>query len=571
MPKALLYDRPYSELARAQRSKVIRRPALLLGPSPRPSLDDQPAIHLLFKNAMSSRSGGRACARNPQPSKRRPTPAPTRPAKRAASAKGAAPKAKPRPKKASVAAPAPALDLPKYEFRGRLRVILCGKSHQEERVAIEGAWCEKGSEQTCAFSRMFREDDDLASSDVAPPDGVWEGMMCVGNHASYNAKAQMMKDCLVLRFRASGPDTYALDGEGSNSVGTYKLTGEAKASDGGFDVTLERTYGLAPKLPPRRRSRAPPPAPKRASTRSSGETLADFDGNGGAKARLNGREYAAFWRKASGVDDLDVDAWVKREADAYREANNLGESERATRCAEHVYEKRRDLFEGQFANPVYVISDRLCHYLDARSERTATDVTAAATDEAPAPAPAAVTVASAPSAAAPSAGDAVAAMTDSFLGQAAAFALDGVVQDLSSDMSGVAAALLARSVPLSQLALGHLTLSCLDLCMLPVKVSVAGRTHLFHAAPLFSIGTHRANDVIVEDSAVASLHCVVLVLSRQIIVFGDFGEAGTRLVGDAVATARSPLVARRRDGARLRLGRDDAAPLVVISPLPGTA
>ena len=342
---------------------------------------------------------------------------------------------------------------------------------------------------------FWEDDDDLASSVVAPPDGVWGGYMKIGDLASYSSKRESQSyDRFMLRFRESGPGTYTLDGEGKAGTNTYKLTGEAKASDGGFNLTLTRIYGLAPSLPaaPRRRSKAPPPAPKRASTRSSGETLADFDGNGGAKARLNGREYAAFWRKASGVDDLDVDAWVKREADAYREANNLGESERATRCAEHVYEKRRDLFEGQFANPVYVISDRLCHYLDARSERTATDVTAAATDEAPAPAPAPAPVARAPPAAAPSAGDAVAATIDRFLGQAAAFALDGVVQDLSSDMSGVAAALLARSVPLSQLALGHLTLSCLDLCMLPVKVSVAGRTHLFHAPPGGSGGRARA-------------------------------------------------------------------------------
>ena len=456
--------------------------------------------------------------------------------------------------------------------------IVYGTHGERERIGIEGPWREKGSEEINAFMRLFPEGDDLASSEDPPLDScVWVGEMCVGPHTSYTSSARdIIKDRLVLRFRsaASEAGTFTLDGEGKAGANTYKLTGTAKASGGGFDVKLERTYCAAPKLPPapRRRSRAPPPASLRSSRGANNNVpLAAFNTNGGALVAARGQVGAAFWAKPSGVDGLNVDDLIKRDADAYRDENKWGKSERARRCAEHVYEKRRDLFEGQFANPVYVISDRLCHYLDARSERTATDVTAAATDEAPAPAPAAVTVASAPSAAAPSAGDAVAAMTDSFLGQAAAFALDGVVQDLSSDMSGVAAALLARSVPLSQLALGHLTLSCLDLCMLPVKVSVAGRTHLFHAAPLFSIGTHRANDVIVEDSAVASLHCVVLVLSRQIIVFGDFGEAGTRLVGDAVATARSPLVARRRDGARLRLGRDDAAPLVVISPLPGTA
>ena len=339
---------------------------------------------------MSSRS--RSGARNPQPSKKRPTPAPNRPAKRAAPAKGAAPKPNPRPKTPSVAAPAPAPDLPKYEFNGRLKVILGGQSQQEEKVVIEGPWREEGSEQTCAFSRMSREDDDLASSVVAPPDGVWEGRMCVGPYTSYDWKAKtIMVDRLMLRFSvASEAGTYTLDGEGDNSVGKYKLTGEAKPSNGGFDVKLERIYGQAPKLPsaPRQRSRAPPPAPKRASTRSSGEDLADFNENGGASVAARGPEGAAFWAKPSGVGGLDVDAWVKREADAYREANNLGESERATRCAEHVYEKRRDLFEGQFANPVDRIRLRLCEHLDARPERKATEAPVAATDEAPAPAPA---------------------------------------------------------------------------------------------------------------------------------------------------------------------------------------
>ena len=506
---------------------------------------------------------------------RPPPPPPNRPAKRAAPAKGAAPKPKPRPKTPSAAAPAPAPDAKPYTFEGRLVSIVYGTHGERERIGIEGPWREKGSEEINAFMRLFPEGDDLASSEDPPLDScVWVGEMCVGPHTSYTSSARdIIKDRLVLRFRsaASEAGTFTLDGEGKAGANTYKLTGTAKASGGGFDVKLERTYCAAPKLPPapRRRSRAPPPASLRSSRGANNNVpLAAFNTNGGALVAARGQVGAAFWAKPSGVDGLNVDDLIKRDADAYRDENKWGKSERARRCAEHVYEKRRDLFAGQFADPVSRIEIRLCERLDARSERTATDAPAS-TDAAPAPA--AVTVASAPPAAAPSAGDAVAATIDRFLGQAAAFALDGVVQDLSSDMSGVAAALLARSVPLSQLALGHLTLSCLDLCMLPVKVSVAGRTHLFHAAPLFSIGTHRANDVIVEDSAVASLHCVVLVLSRQIIVFGDFGEAGTRLVGDAVATARSPLVARRRDGARLRLGRDDAAPLVVISPLPGTA
>ena len=68
--------------------------------------------------------------------------------------------------------PATEEDFEKYKFKGRLEIILCGRSRQEARVAIEGPWREEGSEQICAFSRMFRKDDDLTSSVVAPPDGV---------------------------------------------------------------------------------------------------------------------------------------------------------------------------------------------------------------------------------------------------------------------------------------------------------------------------------------------------------------------------------------------------------------
>ena len=340
---------------------------------------------------MSSRS--RSGARNPQPSKKRPTPAPNRPAKRAAPAKGAAPKPNPRPKTPSVAAPAPAPDLPKYEFNGRLKVILGGQSQQEEKVVIEGPWREEGSEQTCAFSRMSREDDDLASSVVAPPDGVWGGYMKIGDLASYSSKRESQSyDRFMLRFRESGPGTYTLDGEGKAGTNTYKLTGEAKASDGGFNLTLTRIYGRAPVLPPPPKT-APKTAPrgrasKRASTRSSGEDLAAFNENGGAMARRGGQEASAFWAKPSGVDGLNMAAWVKREADAYRDENELGKSKRPTSCAEHVYALRRDLFEGQFANPVKAIMTRLNAYLDARPERKATDAPVAATDEAPAPAPA---------------------------------------------------------------------------------------------------------------------------------------------------------------------------------------